>query len=221
MYKKSLAICIGAILLLICVFTGCQTNGKQNAILENVSECVSSFPSLPSPYLSSVCYYKDDAAEYIMAQSGGTQISGTRLSDGTTVYECCGKYWNVTERGQLVETDPNDNYKNIAIDVILQQYWNADGAQYAYHRANSPVLPLGVVPQDENYLQIYRDDFPEYIETAVFFEDASMRYIRWSIYGDGIAKLYLFAADYAIAGDLNIPGWGEVPDELIVQSFIP
>jgi hypothetical protein len=49
----------------------------------------------------------------------------------------------------------------------------------------------------------------------VFFNEESTKYIRWSVYNTNTAKICVSAANDTIDRDVTIPGWGELPSEII------
>lgn len=212
--KKQFKILIFSCVIVCLFLTGCLSQNRRDEILQEVSAVVESYPALPETYQSAVYYCANDSGEYLLIQNGDKAVLGQRQSDGTTVWKCSGSYWRINEQQELVIIDSPDWWNEEALHTIMDEYWACEPVEYVT-KVDSPWLPLGVWPEDGDYLRVIREQMPNDMETMVFFNEESTKYIRWSVYRENAVKITLFAADYLIDGDVTIPGWGELPSEII------
>lgn len=212
--KKQLIVLIFACMIVCLCFIGCQSQNKINEILQEVSAFVDNHADLPETYRSAVYYCSNDFGEYLLVRNGGKAVVGQRQADGNTVWKYSESYWRANEQNVLEETDFPDWWNEEIHRKIIEEYWSIEPVKYTSKPVRGGALPLGVVPQDGDYLYVVREQMPNDMETMVFFNEKSTKYIRWSVYNADAAKIYLFAANYPISGDVIIPGWGELPSEI-------
>ena len=192
-----------------------EAKNRRDEILQEVSAVVESYPALPETYQSAVYYCANDSGEYLMIQNGDKAVLGQRQSDGTAAWKFNGSYWSISEQNELVQIDSPGWWDEDALQQIMVAYWSCEPVEYT-SKPSSAILPLGVWPEDGDYLRVFREQMPNDMETMVFFNEESTKYIRWSVYNTNTAKICVSAANDTIDRNVTIPGWGDLPSEIIV-----
>lgn len=213
------------IIILVCVLSAAAAlfsagyrmwhNQKAEQLYQNICTQLEQYPrSLPVDGCS-VCYFRDGAEEYLFFWNDGVTIAGRRNQEGEIYY--VGESVCVDKTGTEVESTFSKQAFLDAIEEGIAFYLNQTDVTYSYHKPSGGALPMWISPLDPCYLRIQRTGHPDYMEVMTGYEGETGTYLHWNILtSDETVVLYVSASDISASyGRTYVPGWGEIPTQLI------